>query len=293
MDFADIPGCTNARWCGGLFVNDPVKNSLAWDWNAVFLVYCDGGSQVGSNSTETTYKGERLYFSGFNNLDAIITDLLMNHDMDKATEVIVGGDSAGGLATWIHTDYWKSRLPSTTRVVGVPDSGFFLEDNVAHWADKLTWVFHQMNGSAGINPICARYYAPTNETWKCIFAQNTAPFCQAPMFAMQSQYDQYQIGAILGSNDPSKVNPFGAQIVSLLKSNFLVRAQNGIFLDSCVHHCGGWGLHQDGDYNLIANNMTGIQAFTSWYTKSTTTQIWFQEAAYPCPTCCTGGSYTQ
>lgn len=87
------------------------------------LQYCDGTSFTSDLAEPATYNGTELYFRGFRNLQAVITDLLANHGLDRATDVIVGGDSAGGLATWIHTDYFASRIPPTARIVGLPDSG--------------------------------------------------------------------------------------------------------------------------------------------------------------------------
>ncbi len=46
--------------------------------------------------------------------------------MSKATDVVISGCSAGGLATYLHVDLWHSLFPSSTKVVGMPDSGFFL-----------------------------------------------------------------------------------------------------------------------------------------------------------------------
>jgi len=233
------------------------------------------------------YKGDKLYFSGFNNLNAVITDLIKNHGLNQATEVIVGGDSAGGLATWIHTDYWKSRLPPTTHVVGTPDSGFFIEKNSAtkHYANDLRWVFQQMNGTAGLHPDCV---AHSSDPSACIFAQNTAPFCRAPMFVLQSKYDEYQINAILGSTEPSAVNAFGVEFTNTIKMSLSSLKEVGLFLDSCVHHCGGWGVGEDGDYKIVIEGMTGLEAFISWYNNEKD-KIWEQMDLYPCQECCRGG----
>jgi len=46
--------------------------------------------------------------------------------MNKATDVLVSGMSAGGLATFLHVDAIASWLPQA-KVFGVPDSGFFLD----------------------------------------------------------------------------------------------------------------------------------------------------------------------
>ena len=43
-----------------------------------------------------------------------------------ATDVVVSGCSAGGLATYLHVDDWASMFSKSVKVVGMPDSGFFL-----------------------------------------------------------------------------------------------------------------------------------------------------------------------
>ena len=49
---------------------------------------------------------------------------LDRHGLGDAAEVLVGGDSAGGLAALWSVDWWGRRLPHA-RVAAVPDSGFF------------------------------------------------------------------------------------------------------------------------------------------------------------------------
>jgi hypothetical protein len=42
--------------------------------------------------------------------EAIATDLFTNRGLDKATDLVVSGCSAGGLATYLHTDQvWLCR----------------------------------------------------------------------------------------------------------------------------------------------------------------------------------------
>jgi hypothetical protein len=47
VDLANVEGCNNSRWCGVLSVPDATVNPLAFDWNFVFIYYCDGGSFTG------------------------------------------------------------------------------------------------------------------------------------------------------------------------------------------------------------------------------------------------------
>ena len=77
--------------------------------------------------TTTQFNGVTvpLHFRGFHNVRAIFDDLLANHGLGAASQVVVTGNSAGGLAVYYHVDYIQSALPKT-QVVAVPDSGFFM-----------------------------------------------------------------------------------------------------------------------------------------------------------------------
>lgn len=151
MDFIDIPCCLAARWCGGLIVNTPDVNPVAHDWNKVLVHYCDGGSFMGDNATVTlvAYNGTTrpLYFRGRRNLDAVLASLVADFGLGAATHVLVGGSSAGGLATYLHVDRVARRLPGAL-VAGVPDSGFFYNGSAA-WAAGVEAMAALMNGTAG------------------------------------------------------------------------------------------------------------------------------------------------
>ena len=56
--------------------------------------------------------------------------------MSKATDVVISGCSAGGLATFLHCDHWAAAIDKATtaetgagaKVACMPDSGFFLDE---------------------------------------------------------------------------------------------------------------------------------------------------------------------
>lgn len=133
MDFRDIPCINGARWGGGLLTNDPATNPVAWDWNKVEIAYCDGNSFAGDNTTVThvAYGPERkalpLYFRGKRILRAAVDFLKRAHGLGgPRTQLLLGGDSAGGVATFWHADFLRQALPPTAAVLAVPDSGFFI-----------------------------------------------------------------------------------------------------------------------------------------------------------------------
>lgn len=208
----------------------------------------------------------------------------------------VSGCSAGGLATYLHTDEWRARLPSGAKVVGLPDSGFFLDDEMpisdpeaagivsttvpGNYHDGMLWVFEAQNVTAGVNQACIAAHEATGDTWMCMFAEHTAPHISTPMFALQSKYDSWQAGHVLGNNTAPLMNALGQNITTRLQTNLLANPVHGAFLDACYHHCGAWGeiLPIDGDEQSTA--------FTKFYYNITQQTFWNQNEVYPCDSCC-------
>jgi len=119
---------------GGYFAYDNTTNPLMWNWNKIEIRYCDGASVSGDRVDQEP--SSKLWFRGRAILDAEIKSILNDRGMNNATDVIVSGCSAGGLATFLHCDYWAAAIgKATTAMTGtgaqvacVPDSGFFLDE---------------------------------------------------------------------------------------------------------------------------------------------------------------------
>lgn len=190
----------------GYFSLDPGINPLMHNWNMVYFKYCDGGSFSGSNSSSTPSGfGTNLHWRGKHVLNGGITDMLRFRGLDKASEVVVSGCSAGGLATFLHCDHFADRLhheiSPTTKVVCMPDSGLFrdyegcTEAGVCsppNYHDRLTWAFYWMNATSGVNNVCIATEIPTS---KCMFAEHTMKYIKTPTFPLQSEFDAWQIMA--------------------------------------------------------------------------------------------------
>ena len=177
---------------------------------------CDGGSFSGESPAPLVgvcgaNGPPALHFAGSRILNESIRYLTTQHGLTQAKEVVVGGCSAGGLAVFLHADRWAAALPSVPRVVGLVDSGFFLDTSDPEskstvgagstYISEMQWVFETMNATDGIGQghACISYYrspasAPhQGETWRCIFAQHAAAFVKTPIFIMQSAYDAWQV----------------------------------------------------------------------------------------------------
>jgi len=64
-------------------------------------------------------------------MKGVFDDLKLNRGLNKATEIVLSGCSAGGAATYLHSDYIADYLVndiSTLRKISVlSDSGYFLK----------------------------------------------------------------------------------------------------------------------------------------------------------------------
>lgn len=117
-------------------------------------------------------------------------------------------------------------------------AGFFMD--IGSWAQQQRDMVAMGNCTAGLNVNCLR--GETADPARCIFAPVTAKYCQTPMLALQSQYDAYQLGSILQSQDPAKVNPFGRNLTATLQAQLLDgNRPNAAFVNSADIHCGFWG----------------------------------------------------
>jgi len=267
---------------GGYFSTDMTVNPLMYNWNMVYLMYCDGGSFSGNNETVSIVQGTNIYFRGFRNLHAYHADLTTNHGLMDGTDFVIGGCSAGGLATFLHVDWWHDNLPKTSTVKGLPDSGFFLDYDSTQpggpkYSTSMKWVFAAMNASSGVNQDCIRAHTPTMDTNMCIFAEYTSPHIKTPILPLQSEYDSWQVLYILGSKVDADINTYGQMFVSRFKMDVLNNPTNGAFLDSCFHHCGAW------DSITIDNTLTGA-AVKNWYEGKQ--GVFVQGKEYPCTACC-------
>jgi hypothetical protein len=75
----------------------------------VFVPYCDGSVHQGSKLEPITYKEKQIYFRGSNNTIALFNFLSEKFKFFDATQIILSGMSAGGLASIIWGNYVYER----------------------------------------------------------------------------------------------------------------------------------------------------------------------------------------
>merc|ERR1711871_1233593 len=129
---------------------DETVNPMFWDWNHVHVPYCSmdqwsGQQPTGqfANASEelltwdwtSTYPGilpvagawnvsQGFTFCGHKNLEAVIDYLKQNEGLDSATQVVLSGQSSGGMGTYINANWLQDQLPNTDVRIA-PIAGYF------------------------------------------------------------------------------------------------------------------------------------------------------------------------
>jgi len=316
---------------GGIMSQNCTLNPHFCSWNKVFLHYCDGASFGGGRVepiATTAKKGGapgQMWMRGRNNFNALISYLQTDLGMGDATEVILSGGSAGALAVFYNLDHLATLLPATTRLVGFPDAGFFLDAqstagtydyrNSFIGADPV-W---NVTGSGGTNLKCLA--ANAGAEWKCLMAPYLAPFISTPYFVLNSAHDMWQLMNILKQSCiPTPTNPCTAaenrtirtyqqDFVAAIKAVAANNPKNGYYVDSCyvheqnVNYCSSQGLPNCVGYTPYetgskkwgyttelgtpsgALGMTPQQAFNEWYLTATTVQAIDSYTFFDNPSC--------
>jgi ribosome maturation protein SDO1 len=225
---------------------------------------------------------QTIYYRGHRILQAFQAHLLATA-LAGAEEVVVAGCSAGGLSTYLHADEWRAALPPSTRVTALSDSGFFPAFNSTPgggYGALMRQIALQMNATLAPNCLAANAADPH----ACIFAEVAAAALVTPTFALQGKYDSWQLkgDASIPANDSAAVNAWGALVSHRLRATLLAAPQHGAFLDSCLHHCGGFDA-------FLVDGYTQATAHAAWYVAAGAGRaLYNQSEAYPCAACCTG-----
>eukprot|EP01084_Bolivina_argentea_P281690 482005_1 len=277
----------SANYDNGYMATSQAGNPLSYNWNTVYVKYCDGASFSGNN--DTVLNGAKdLHFRGWRILNGVFAELAKSYKWKSATDVLISGCSAGGLTTWLHSDYiydtYVKPLGDNVQFLSMPDSGFFMEyEGAGKYISGLNWNFIWTNATDAMNKECMADHKPEDQHL-CIFAQETAPYVHVKMFPLQSRYDSWQDGQELRSGNATLINEYGANMTKIFEANYVNNAKYGkshaAFFDSCHHHCGEWNA-------ITIDGMKSSQAqFQFYYGNNTHNKFWFQDKPYPCSSCC-------
>ena len=276
------------------------ENPLLASWTHVFLVYCDGAYFSGSNATPTHVGDTILHFRGRDIFLATLAELSDAHGLgDASSDVMLGGCSAGGIATLAHAD-WAARALAASpvgaeaaRFSAFPISGFYLD--VDYFTSQKAFPFLQSNVSEVLPQACLTVHAA--QPHKCLVGEVNAPYLESAVFAWQSKFDADQLATSFpppGCADAACADPYARRMVASLHSTLWQnRSANGGFLEGCWQHC--WDTPDPRDtvaQIAMPDGVTPLQALASWYARTPSDnghrkRTWEQTApTFPCRNCC-------
>lgn len=306
---------------------DSDVNPVMHDWNFAWLLYCDGTSLSGRADEPIVVDGplgERpIYLTGSYIREAayeLLRDRFglggasgganSNNDGndDSNHNVVIAGQSAGGLATMLHINWWGEQLlgenDNNHRVFGVTDGGYFLDYDTSNttadheyfvesYHDQMRYLYGR--GNLDVNHDCKEHFARSDGNSNlgpesCMFAQHMWPFLRHPIFVLNSQYDEWQIKQMLGYTSvqhADKINAYGSllskEIINSVTGDENLR--HGAFIDACEHHLFNADFHIDG-----VSMMTALSDWMIAHIRErpwdNVQQVFFDEKMWPCDGCC-------
>jgi len=273
--------------------------------NCIQMNYLDGASFSGYRAEPLPVPNSKnssalLWFRGLKNLDATL-DYAFAHGMDKATEFVLTGGSAGGLSTFLHADRVAARLkdqaPNCKKVRAAPVVGFFLDhDNFRHsngysangtggpntpqWSDAhsgtganytfwMKYVYSMQNMTfgedGGLTAACQRKH-PT-EPHLCFMSPHMADVIETPLFMFNSQYDQWQLDNELQATYNAGQTKEFAGVIQYGKDFITQLTAAGIGANGSQHggvitSCICHGCPWGG---FVLDGKTGDQWYADWY----------------------------
>ncbi|BAT95207.1 Pectin acetylesterase [Vigna angularis] len=284
----------------GILSNKPEENPDFFNWNRVKLRYCDGASFSGDaedESAQLQFRGQRIWLAAM--------EELMSKGMQKANQALLSGCSAGGLASIIHCDEFRSLFPESSKVKCLSDAGFFLDAIDVSGGRTLRNLFggvvQLQDVQKNLPKSCLNQLDPTS----CFFPQNLIDHIETPLFLLNTAYDVWQVQASLappsadrlGSWNECKSNhancsssqiqflqDFRNQMLSDI-TDFSRSSQTGLFINSCFAHCQSerqetWFAD---DSPLIEDKPIAVAVGDWYFDREVVKAI---DCAYPCDNSC-------
>ncbi|KAL0412851.1 UNVERIFIED_CONTAM: Pectin acetylesterase 6 [Sesamum radiatum] len=172
----------------GILSNKPEENPDFFNWNRVKVRYCDGASFSGDSEDKAAglqFRGQKIWLAAM--------EELMSKGMRNADQALLSGCSAGGLASILHCDEFRSLFPISTKVKCLTDAGLFMDSADVSGGHTLrnffAGVVSLQDVQKNLPSTCTDHLDPTS----CFFPQNLIANIKTPMFILNAAYDSWQV----------------------------------------------------------------------------------------------------
>lgn len=206
--YANIPKGGSAWIIEGrdLLSKNQVSNPVFYNYNHVLIPYCSSDLWLRATnnykfalntdfhfsfdpqatSNQFTFRGAAIYQS-------VILDLFEFHNLSKASDVILGGTSAGGVGSLNHAQWTLDILNSRAtdaRLSVITDSAWFID-----FQNTINKQFSnddvQLSLDEDINSVCYNIKNPSVCLSAPLILANNSIYPNIPTLAIFSQYDLY------------------------------------------------------------------------------------------------------
>eukprot|EP01083_Nonionella_stella_P088551 246872_1 len=251
----------------GYLTNNKQLNPMMFDWNTAILEYCDGSSlssDLAEPITITNQSGHsvKLYHRGYRILTSFIKHLYYNKGLNASTDIIISGESAGGLAVFLHINNINkliqqfdkaNHVEHKYKIVALIDSGIFRATDA--YAKGMKWIYESLNVTGSIHPDCVR-----KEGYQCMFGLNLIKYIDIPMFIVGSLYDRWHIDNQIINTDIGKIIQHSIDLHDDILSRFdaITARKNALWLFRCYCHTGCFNQVSIHDRNILS-------VFSDWY----------------------------
>uniref|UniRef100_A0A453GXR1 Pectin acetylesterase n=3 Tax=Aegilops tauschii subsp. strangulata TaxID=200361 RepID=A0A453GXR1_AEGTS len=295
------------RFAGaGILGSDQLQNPDFYNWNKVFVRYCDGASFSG-DAEGRAQDGSTLHFRGLRIYQAVI-DELMEKGLNNATQALLTGCSAGGLATILHCDDFSARFSRDVSVKCLADAGFFLDVKDISGKRSFWSVYDGVVHLQNVREVLPKDCLANKEPTECFFPAELIKSIRTPMFILNSAYDSWQIRNVLVpvSSAPDKpwsickdnIRNCNSTQIKVLDAfrNTMVGAFKvvedkedwGLFIDSCFTHCQSlYGISWNSEISPRLGNKSIAEAAGDWYHGRSQGEKEI-DCEYPCNPTCSG-----
>ncbi|KAL8120921.1 pectin acetylesterase 8-like [Apium graveolens] len=267
----------------GILSNNRTLNPYFFNWNRVYVRYCDGSCFTGDKQESAAdgpyYRGGRIF--------SAIMDELSELGMKNAPNVLLSGSSAGGLGAMLHCDRFRNHLPTFTKVKCLSDASYFVTLNNPSG-------FVELHGSATNLPVSC---TSKMDTTLCLYPSNVVPDIQTPLFLLNSAFDTFQIAATIrlpaGSTRSCLYNLTGCPTtVQKQWKNFRLKimqevtmgnlSRRGLFINAChTHSQSEFQSKWLGDPNSMLDHMTISDAVGKWFNDEELIQLIDRKHRFP------------
>ncbi len=257
---------------------DVTRNPGFGDWNKVRVGYCTQDLHMGT-VTAPNAATWGLYFSGELVFQAILDTLDATSGLKGATDILLSGESAGGIAVWPKVDALAARYPAA-RVSGAPVAGFY-SDSYPYTGPNATNGGLANFNKSGLDQLYALYQPSLNAACVaanaadpafCMLSNNSFPYVKSAMFVTESLSDSVQLTAHDNINAADRYMPPEMAYITEWQANMTAALTRTVLGPATDAKHGGFAaacwIHTDFGQEPTIHGETFLQVAEKWYAGS-------------------------